>query len=308
MFFPYRARITLFRLPLLTILVCLTCIGIFIAQYSNQRALQRSATEFCEREDGRMFLRALTWIGGSSDPLVCAQLMLRLYHGRDDKAELTALIQRFGDARGAAAGGLAAHYEEALLDAYRSFRVSAPTNLTTRLWYPPDSWNPMRMISAALAHGSWGHLIGNLFFFYAFAATIEILLGPFLFIGVLIALALGTHSVYSLAMMQNAQALPTVGLSGVVMGMIALFVFFIPQARISCLLWLVWFYRRFAVPAWLLAAWFIGWDVYAQLSGAGNPGVNVIAHLSGAAIGFILGVTLFREKRHWAQELVEEKD
>ncbi|MCC2677254.1 MAG: hypothetical protein K0R58_4201, partial [Ramlibacter sp.] len=36
--------------------------------------------------------------------------------------------------------------------------------------------------------------MGNLFFF-AFAATIEILIGPFLYLVVLIALALGTHSV-----------------------------------------------------------------------------------------------------------------
>lgn len=307
MFFPYRARIALFHIPVVTVLVCLLCIGIFTAQYTNQRAMFRAAGEFCEREDGAMFLRALRWIGGSSDPAVCAQLMVRLYHARDDKADLAALVQRFGDRQGMAAGALAPHYEEALLDTYRTFRLTAPPNLTARLWYPPESWNPVRMITAAFAHGGWAHVIGNLFFFYAFAATIEILLGPILYIFVLIVLALGTHSVYSLTMMQNAQALPTVGLSGVVMGMIALFVFFIPQARISCFLWLVWFYRRFAVPAWLLAAWFIGWDLYSQFSG-GKAGVNVVAHLSGAAIGFALGVTLFRQKRHWAQELVEEKD
>jgi membrane associated rhomboid family serine protease len=306
MFFPYRARIALFQLPVLTILVCLMCIGIFVAQYTNQRALFRATGEFCEREDGGTFLRALKWIGGSSDSAVCVQLMMRLYHARDEKAELSALAQHFGNAS-MAAGGLSAHYEEALLDTYRTFRLNAPANLTTRLWYPPESWNPVRMVTAAFAHGGWVHLIGNLFFFFAFAATIEILLGPILYIGVLIVLALGTHSVYSLVMMQNAQALPTVGLSGVVMGMIALFVFFIPQARINCFLWLIWFYRRFAVPAWLLAAWFIGWDVYSQFAG-GKAGVNVIAHLSGAAIGFLLGVTLFRQKRHWAQELIEEKD
>jgi membrane associated rhomboid family serine protease len=127
-----------------------------------------------------------------------------------------------------------------------------------------------------------------------------------LFVGILIVLALGTHTVYSIVMMSNTLALPTVGLSGIVMGMIALFVYFIPQARISCFLWLVVFYRRFAIPAWILAAWYIGWDLYTELRGAADTRVNVIAHLSGAAIGFLLGFTLFREKRHWAQELLEE--
>lgn len=304
MFFPYRACIALHSIPVLTVLVCLLCLGIYAAQSRNQHALYQAASEHCERESGRRFALALRQIAGTDEPQVCAALMLALYHARDQKAELTRIKQR---ARGTDER-LAASYEQALLQSYASFELSAPQSLTARLWYPPDSWNPLRMLTAAVAHGSWSHVIGNLFFFYAFAATIEILLGPFLYFGLLIVLALGTHVVYSLAMMGNAQALPTVGLSGVVMGMIALFVFFIPWARVKCILWLVVFYRRFAVPAWLLATWYIGWDIYALYSKAGNPGVNLVAHVSGAAIGFLVGVIFFRAKRHWAQELVEEAD
>lgn len=305
MFFPYRARITLFHTPLVTVLVCALCFAIFTAQYANQRALHHSAVQFCEGENDGTFLRALKWLGGTDEPWLCAQLMLRLHHARDAKAQLSALTERAANPN--VPGPLASHYEEALLDTYRTFRVQAPPILTARLWYPPDSWNPLRMLTASVSHGSWAHLMGNLFFFYAFAATIEILLGPILYLAVLVMLAIGTHSVYSLTMMGNASALPTVGLSGIVMGMIALFVYFIPQARISCFLWLVVFYRRFAVPAWILAAWFIGWDLYTELKGAADSRVNVIAHLSGAAIGFLLGFTVFRKKRHWAQELVEDK-
>ena len=305
MFFPYRARIALFHTPVLTILVCALCFAIFTAQYNNQRALYQSASQFCEREIDRTFSRALKWLGGTNDPRLCTDLMLQLYHSRDEKVLLAALVERHAN-RGIT-GALAAHYEQALMDTFQSFRLQAPRILTARLWYPPDSWNPLRMQTASLAHGTWAHLMGNLFFFYAFAATIEILLGPILFLAVFIALALGTHTVYSIVMMHNAIALPTVGLSGIVMGMIALFVYFIPQARISCFLWLIVFYRRFAVPAWILAAWFIGWDLYTELRGAADTRVNVIAHLSGAAIGFLLGFTLFRGKRHWAQELVEDR-
>ena len=48
MFFPYRARIALFHLPLLTILVCALCFALYTAQYRNQRALHQSAFQFCE--------------------------------------------------------------------------------------------------------------------------------------------------------------------------------------------------------------------------------------------------------------------
>lgn len=305
MFFPYRARIALFHTPVLTVLVCALCFAIFAAQYNNQRALYQSASQFCEWKSDGTFLRALKWLGGTDDPRLCTDFVLRLYHSRDDKAQLAALVQRHANPK--ITGALAAHYEQVLLDTYSAFRMQAPRILTARLWYRPDSWNPLRMLTASVAHGSWAHLMGNLFFFYAFAATIEILLGPILFLAVFILLALGTHTVYSLVMMNNALALPTVGLSGVVMGMIALFVYFIPQARINCFLWLVVFYRRFAVPAWILAAWYIGWDLYTELRGTPDTRVNAIAHLSGAGIGFLVGLTVFRRKRHWAQELIEDK-
>jgi len=305
--FPYRALIELQRIPVLTILVSLLCIGVFVAQSNSERALSEAAVAHCDQEEGRGFRQALQRVAGSSDPQTCVALMLMLANSSDERAALGRIVERLGTGSRLGDQRLAAYYEQSLLDSYRTFRRSAPSNLTARLAYRPDSWNPLRMLSAAVAHGSWSHLIGNLIFFYAFAATIEILLGPMLFFAVLVILALGTHSVYSLAMMHDSLALPTVGLSGVVMGVIALFVYFVPQARIRCILWLIFFYYRFTLPAWLLATWYVGWDLYAILTTDGRGGVNLVAHLSGAALGLALGATFFRQKRHWAQDLVEER-
>jgi hypothetical protein len=134
MFFPYRARIALFHLPVLTILVCALCFAIFTAQYNSQRALHQSAVRFCEGENDGTFLRALKWLGGSAEPWLCAQLMLRLHHARDDKAQVSALAERH--ANPGVKAELAAHYEQALLDTYQTFRLQAPANLTARLWVP----------------------------------------------------------------------------------------------------------------------------------------------------------------------------
>jgi membrane associated rhomboid family serine protease len=307
MFFPYRARITLYRFPVITVLVSLLCLGIFIAQYMNQRSLFRSTAAYCDQAVGRDFRHVLTRLTGSADTNHCAMVMLALYHARDAETEIERLAARLGGATpGVGNADLRSYYADLIRDTYRGFQRAAPANLTARLWYPPDSWNPMRMLSAAVAHGSWMHLIGNLFFFFAFAATVEILLGPLLYMGVLVALALGTHSVYSLAMLGRPEALPTLGLSGVVMGIIALFTYFLPRAKISCFIWLIVLFRRFAIPAWLLAVWYIGWDVYAQVSGGGDSGINLVAHLSGAALGLLIGITFFRTKRHWARELVAD--
>jgi membrane associated rhomboid family serine protease len=304
LFFPYRAQIALQRFPVITVLVSLLCIAVYAAQFQNQRAIIGSTVSFCEKQQDREFKQMMARLTGSSDPVSCMRLMFSLYQSKNDKEEIARLAQRARDIKGVVNAEQHAYYADILTGAYQSYRRTLPSNLTARLWYQPDSWNVLRMLSAAVSHGSWGHLIGNLFFFFAFAATVEILIGPILYIGVLIMLALGTHLVYSIAMLGRPEALPTLGLSGVVMGVIALFTYFIPTAKIRCFLWLVIFFRRFGVPAWLLATWYIGWDLYAQLTGA-NGGVNVIAHLSGAAIGLGMGVLFFRAKRHWARELVE---
>ena len=36
--------------------------------------------------------------------------------------------------------------------------------------------------------------------------------------------------------------------------------------------------------------------------------INYTAHLSGAALGLTLGITVFRRKRHWAQALLFEEE
>ena len=305
MFFPYRAKIALHRIPVLTIVVSLLCIAVFTAQWNNMRARDHAALAHCKNETARGFQEALRRVTGSDDVHTCATLMLNLADAKDERAELLRTEEDVGSRLRASDRRIAEYYEQLLLDSYASFRLTVPGDLSARLAYPPDSWNPLRMLSATVAHASWGHLASNLLFFYAFAATIEILLGPLLYLAVLTMLALGTHIAYSMATLHNADALPTVGLSGVVMGMIALLVYFIPRARISCVLWIVVFFRRFSVPAWLLASCFIGLDLYTMLSGE-QTGVNLVGHLSGAALGFGIGATVFRRKRHWARELVEE--
>ncbi len=303
-FFPYRADINLYKIPLITILLSLLCIGVYIAQYRNEVEVHNKAVAFCEQAYTPTFREILIKRAGRADVEDCLGVLLKLHVSADRAALMKKLAHQIGATPGVTKADLSVYYLEALNETYRAFSQAVPTLLTTKLWYPPESWSVDRMLTAAVAHGSWLHLIGNLFFFFAFAATVEIIVGIVLYLGVFLALAIGTHAVYSLATIMQVDPLPTVGLSGVIMGMVALFTFFIPTANIRCFLWLFVFFRRLSIPAWILAGWYVGWDVYSQVSGEGSAGVNLVAHLSGAAIGLILSMLLFREKRHWAQGLL----
>jgi len=303
-FFPYRALIALHRVPVVTIFVCILCIGVYIAQDNNRRTILKRTQAFCTGELSIGLRQALAqWRDAPSRAHACAEIMLSIHVAPDRNAAIGKMAAEMGKTPGVKNANLTAHYRDILTQEYRQFR--APPYLTAKLQYPPRSWNPVRMLTAAVAHGSWLHLIGNLFFFYVFAATVELLLGPILYLMLLTGLALGTHVVYSVATMGNPDALPTLGLSGVVMGTIALFSYFLPRARIRCFLWILIFFRRFVLPAWLIAIWFIGVDTYTVLAHGTGGHVNLVAHLAGAALALTTGLLVFREKRHWARELIE---
>ena len=187
--------------------------------------------------------------------------------------------------------------EDFLMQKYEGYRRNVPPYQTKSLWYVPDSWNPVTMVTSTFSHGSWDHLIGNLIFFFAFAAAVELIVGSLAFLGIILFMAFGTNVAYSLAMSSVENALPTVGLSGVVMGMMAMLAYFMPTAKIRCFYWFLIKIGTVAVSAWILALVYVGLDVWTLMSQDEMGGVNLVAHVSGAVIGVLLGATLFRRQK-----------
>jgi hypothetical protein len=85
------------------------------------------------------------------------------------------------------------------------------------------SWNPWYMITSTFAHGDLGHILFNLIFWIAFAATVEALIGAPMFVIVFLTIALFTGVFNIVAAMATGVDFRTVGLSGVVTGMIGLY-------------------------------------------------------------------------------------
>ena len=57
------------------------------------------------------------------------------------------------------------------------FYLQLTTNITESITYWSDLRNPITMITSLLAHGGFGHIIGNLIFFMAFVLALEIPIG-----------------------------------------------------------------------------------------------------------------------------------
>lgn len=297
-FFPFRVDLNFNRVPLLTILICVLCIFVYIQQEASSSEMKRAANAYCQKDHERMFWLVIEKIYGERDSEACSEIFYYIHSSKNPDKRIDELVEQSDNFTSRTEVSSRVIIRGMLEEKYREFRLTGVNkDLTTQLMYEPHTYNLVNMITAAFAHGSWDHLLGNLFFFFAFAASIEMILGMLRYLAIFTSLAIGTHLSYSLAMVNVNDALPTLGLSGVVMGMIGVFVFLMPKVNIRCFLWFFVLFRIVKVPAWLLAAWYVSWDLYALYFSEGPSAINFIAHISGATIGFGLGLLFLVERK-----------
>lgn len=143
--------------------------------------------------------------------------------------------------------------------------------------------------SSMFLHGSWIHVIANMWFLAIFGDNVEDRLGHFGYLLFYLVCGLGAnvaHFVFNFL-----SPVPTVGASGAIAGVMGAYFVLYPRARV--LTW--WIFFVFWLPAWLvLGYWFIAQllsgaaSIFTSSSGAG--GVAFWAHVG----GFLCGVLLIK--------------
>jgi membrane associated rhomboid family serine protease len=195
-----------------------------------------------------------------------------------------------------------------LEDEWRSFNAMVPDNPDHAFAYYTDSWNPWAMFTSAFAHGDWMHIIFNLFFFVAFAATVEALAGPAMFAIAIVTISLFTGIFSSVSAYAAGEHYWTLGLSGVVMGMMGLFTCLLPRGRVRCYYWFIILFGSVAVPAWALTLWYVGGDVVRLFTNDDHGVINVMAHVTGGIGGYLFGIAFLRGARTRARDLMFDID
>jgi membrane associated rhomboid family serine protease len=152
------------------------------------------------------------------------------------------------------------------------------------LAYHPRSLDVLRMFTSVFAHGDIWHLLGNLFFFYSFARSVETRISVFGYLFAFVLFVFATNAAFSFTAKGD---IPTIGLSGVVWGYMGIFLLRFPKESIECFVWyLIFFYRTIEVPALLFILAFLAFDVGAYRNLEGSH-VNYVAHFSGFAAGVV---------------------
>jgi membrane associated rhomboid family serine protease len=160
--------------------------------------------------------------------------------------------------------------------------VFASTNADQlALAFYPDQLDPLKMFTSVFTHTDSWHLLGNLFFFYCFARTIETRISTSGYLLAFVVFVLVTNLAYAAA---TKEAIPTVGLSGIVWGYMGMFLFRYPKDDIDCFVWWLWIVRTIEIPAFLFILAFLAFDIAAYRNADGGS-VNHVVHFSGLIAG-----------------------
>lgn len=142
------------------------------------------------------------------------------------------------------------------------------------------------VITSMFLHGSWMHLLGNMWFLWLFGNNIEDSMTRPRFIAFYLLTGLGAALAQVLA--DPSSSVPMVGASGAISGVMGAYLVLFPRVRVFTLVPLGVFITSFALPAWaMLIYWavlqFFGGvtSIVAQQTG----GVAFWAHLGGFTAG-----------------------
>ena len=151
------------------------------------------------------------------------------------------------------------------------------------------------LVTSMFMHGSWMHLIGNMWFLWIFGNNVEDSMGHlrYLLFYLICGLAAGGAHVMS----APGSTIPTVGASGAIGGIMGAYFLLYPRARIVTLLVIVIYLKTVSVPAWvMLGYWFFIQLVSSMVQGPAGGGVAFWAHIGGFLAGLIL-VKLFENRQ-----------
>ena len=307
MFLPVKADLTLPHFPWLTALVCVVCFGIFLKQVDDWQDFENAVYTFCGKDRSNITEMIFKEISDNS-PEACIEVMYGIATSDDEQATINEIVSEMRPLKSFSVEDSKFYVSDMLNQELRNYRIRVPEHPDEGLAYYTDTWNPLTMIASAFAHGSWSHIIFNLFFFVAFAATIEVLIGPIAYIGLFLVVSLFTGVFSSVSALASGSHYSTLGLSGVVMGMMGVFAYLLPKGKIRCYYWFIIFFGSIAIPAWALALWYIGGDIYTLFAAEDHGMVNVMAHVTGGIAGYLFGITFLRKVRAETRMMQEDAD
>ncbi len=153
------------------------------------------------------------------------------------------------------------------------------------------------VLTSMFLHGSWMHLIGNMWFLWLFGNNVEDSMTRPRF--VVFYLMCGLAAALLQVVLDPRSNIPMVGASGAISGVMGAYLVLYPRVRVFTLVPLGFFITSIALPAWVMLLY---WGALQLLGGftsigAEGGGVAFWAHVGGFLAGLV-GVKLFARRDH----------
>jgi membrane associated rhomboid family serine protease len=155
-------------------------------------------------------------------------------------------------------------------------------------WYAP--------VTSMFLHGSWFHLLSNMWFLYVFGDNVEDAMGHLRFAAFYLLTGVAAAAVQVLA--SPGSALPMVGASGAISGVMGAYVILYPLVRVHTLVFLGILITRVALPAYLMLGYWFLLQLLGGLPAVGGNapgGVAFWAHVGGFLAGALL-IPFFKDR------------
>jgi membrane associated rhomboid family serine protease len=160
----------------------------------------------------------------------------------------------------------------------------------------PPTW--LTVFTAMFMHGGLFHLGGNMLFLWIFGNNVEDSMGPVKF--VIFYLLSGVAAGAGQLVVNADAAIPNIGASGAVAGVLGGYILLFPKARVITVIFIVFFFTIIELPALLiLGFWFIQQVLFGYFdldTGGSGGGVAYFAHIGGFVFGLI-AIKLFADER-----------
>ena len=154
--------------------------------------------------------------------------------------------------------------------------------------------HPLQWLLSPFMHGGFDHLLGNMVFLWTFGLVTEGKLGWWRFLAVYLGIAVGQSAIEQTIFPLIAPDIPfTLGASAVIFGLMAMAVVWAPLNQLSVFVLFMLRPFTFEVSVGVLAAFYVGLDLMFCFF-LGQGAIGSATHLTGAAMGALLGVVLLK--------------